>query len=150
MLIYLRGVKMKKLKSILLVIALFLLFTGCSNSNDSYLKSISYKEFKTMCENKETFFVEVVQDGCSHCQAFTPKLKEVLNEYKVTGYQLNLTNMTEEEDKEFSKEFEITGTPNTLFITEGQELSILQRIVGNASKQKIISKLKNNGYIEKE
>ncbi len=46
---------MKKLKSILLVMSLFLLFTGCSNSNDSYLKSISYKEFKTMCENKETF-----------------------------------------------------------------------------------------------
>ena len=58
--------------------------------------------------------------------------------------------MTEEEDKEFSKEFKVTGTPNTIFITEGQELSILQRIVGNASKQKIISKLKNNGYIEKE
>lgn len=141
---------MKKIKNILLVIALFLLLTGCSNSNDSYLKSISYKEFKTMCENKETFFVEIVQDGCSYCQAFTPKLKEVLDEYKVTGYQLNLSYMTEEEDIEFSKEFEITGTPNTIFITEGKELSILQRIVGNPAKQKIISKLKNNGYIEKE
>lgn len=146
---------MKRITKILLLLFVLVLFTGCTkeeeNSDDAkYLKEISYSELLEKIENKETFFFEVMQDGCSYCQAFTPKLISVLKEYEITGYKLNMTNLTEEEYEEFDKNFGIDGTPETIFITEGKEKTKLQRIEGNTSKTKIIAKLKSNGYIKKE
>lgn len=137
---------MKKLKFLSLLLLFVLILTGCNKEN-KYLVEISYKEFNKMVENKETFFVEVMQDGCQYCELFTPKLEEVLMENQVTGYKLNLSKLTEEEYKEFSLNYGDDGTPTTIFLTEGKEISKMQRITGNVSKTKIVSKLKGNGYI---
>lgn len=141
---------MKKLKIIAVIFLLSFIFVGCSKESNQYLVDINYKEFMEKRNNKETFFIEIVQDGCINCTSFTPKLKEVLAEYQVTGYSLNITNMTEEDYKEFDLEFNISGTPTIIFLTEGEEISKMQRLVGNQSKTKIVSKLKANGYIETE
>ena len=135
---------MKKIKYLLLVLLVGVIFTGCGKNN---LKTVSFNELNKKLENGESFFFEVVQDGCSHCANFTPKLKEVLNEYDVIGYQLNLTDLTEENYKTFNSMFDVDGTPTTIFIVNGKEVSLLQRIDGNVSKEKIISKLKTNKYI---
>ena len=135
---------MKKIKYLLLVLLVGVIFTGCGKNN---LKTVSFNELSKKLENGESFFFEVVQDGCSHCANFTPKLKEVLNEYDVIGYQLNLTDLTEENYKTFNSMFDVDGTPTTIFIVNGKEVSLLQRIDGNVSKEKIISKLKTNKYI---
>ena len=140
---------MKYIKQGFLLIILVLSCCACNN-DDKYLKEINYKKFAKKIENKETFFVEVVQTGCSFCQSFTPKLKSVLKEYKITGYQINLTTMSEEDYNLFNNEFNVKGTPATIFITEGKEISILQRIDGNKDKETIISKLKSNGYIKND
>ncbi len=140
---------MKRKKIILIIVILLLVFTGCNKKNNSdYLIEIDYKEFKEKRENKETFFFEVIQDGCSACMSYSPILKETLTEYKIVGYQLNLSNMTNEEYDEFQLEFKITGTPTTIFLTEGEEISKMQRISGSTTKAKTISKLKANGYIK--
>lgn len=145
---------MKKIAKILLLLFVFTLFTGCTKENEveeeKYLQEISYSELLKKIENKETFFFEVMQDDCSYCQAFTPKLISVLQEYEIKGYKLNITKLTKEEHKEFDKNFGIDGTPETIFITEGKEKTKLQRIEGNTSKTKIVAKLKSNGYITKE
>lgn len=138
---------MKKKKLLLLIFISLLFFTGCG-SNRQYLKDLSYNEFKEMRENKEDFFMVVIQDGCHHCENYIPILTEVLKEYNVTGYTLNLTYLTEEEDDLFFSEYGVDGTPNTLFFKDGKETSIMQRIDGEASKTIIINKLKNNGYIK--
>lgn len=135
---------MKKIKYLLLVLLVGVIFTGCGKNN---LKTVSFNELNKKLENGESFFFEVVQDGCSHCANFTPKLKEVLNEYDVIGYQLNLTDLTEENYKTFNSMFDVDGTPTTIFIVNGKEVSLLQRIDGDVSKEKIISKLKTNKYI---
>lgn len=135
---------MKKIKYLLLVLLVGVIFTGCGKNN---LKTIGFNELNKKLENGESFFFEVVQDGCSHCANFTPKLKEVLNEYDVIGYQLNLTDLTEENYKTFNSMFDVDGTPTTIFIVNGKEVSLLQRIDGDVSKEKIISKLKTNKYI---
>lgn len=135
---------MKKIKYLLLVLLVGVIFTGCGKNN---LKTVSFNELSKKLENGDSFFFEVVQDGCSHCANFTPKLKEVLNEYDVIGYQLNLTDLTEENYKTFNSMFDVDGTPTTIFIVNGKEVSLLQRIDGDVSKEKIISKLKTNKYI---
>lgn len=140
---------MKRKKIILIIVILLLVFTGCNKKNNSdYLIEIDYKEFKEKRENKETFFFEVIQDGCSACMSYSPILKETLTEYKIVGYQLNISNMTNEEYDEFQLEFKISGTPTTIFLTEGEEISKMQRISGKTTKAKTISKLTANGYIK--
>lgn len=140
---------MKKIKLLSLLLIFLVIFVGCGKNGDEYLEEISYNKFKEMLENKETFFFEIIQTGCSYCKAFTPKLEEVLEENKIKGYQLNMSNMTEKEYEEFDKMFEIEGTPTTIFIENGKETSKMERITENVSKNKIIAKLKTNGYIKK-
>lgn len=136
---------MKNIKKVIFILLIILFCSGCESSN---IKNLSYSKFKDLRESKETFFFVVIKDGCKFCESFIPKLEEVADENNVTGYKLNISDMNEEEWKEFNNEFKIDGTPTTIFMTEGKEVSLLQRIDGNASKEKIISKLKNNNYIK--
>lgn len=137
---------MKFLKKGLLIVLILLFCSACGSSSN--LKSLSYSEFKDKIENKETFFFVVIRDGCTYCESFEPKMEEVVNEYDIIGYTLNVSDMSDSEYQEFIKEYNIDGTPQTIFITEGHEVSLLQRIDGNVSKEKIISKLKSNNYIQ--
>ena len=136
---------MKKVKYFLLLFLSIFLFTACGSSN---FKSISYKELNKKLDNKETFFFVVTRDGCSHCEDYIPKVKEVLKEYNIVGYNLNYSDLSESEDEEFYNKYGISSTPTTVFIKDGKEISILQRIEGNVSKEKLITKLKNNEYIK--
>ena len=53
-----------------------------------------------------------------------------------------------QEMEEFDSMYTVTGTPTTIFIKNGVETSIMSRINGEVSKDKIISKLKQNEYIK--
>ena len=139
---------MKHIKKIVLLLLLAFFVTACSIGNKGHLVSLSYKEFNEKLGNKDTFFIEVVQDGCSHCASFTPKLKSVLEDYDVVGYQLNITSISDEDYNDFYSKFGISATPTIFFINKGEETSILQRIEGNVSEEKVISKLQTNGYIK--
>ena len=137
---------MKKILILVLLILPIIFITGCNNN--SYLDEINYNELKELMNNKETFILEIYQDGCSHCTVFNPRFKSVLNEYKVNAKALNMSNLTEEEYNNFRKEFGSIGTPTVIFITKGDEKTKINRLVGEASKKEIIRKLKQNGYIE--
>lgn len=134
----------KLLLSITLVLSIFLL-SACSSGS---ISEINYSNFQKKIANKETFILEVIQDGCSYCSEFAPKFDKVLSEYEIEAYSLNLTNLADAERKEFNNNFQINGTPCVLFFKDGEESSILNRINGNQSKDKIIEKLKLNEYIK--
>ncbi len=136
---------MKKIKSVLLLILLVFLCSSCGSNN---FKDISYSELNKKLENKETFFFVVVRDGCQHCEAFIPKVEEVLKEYDIKGYKLNYSDLSEKDEEDFTNKYGISSTPTTVFIKDGNETSILQRIEGNVSKEKLIDKLKKNDYIK--
>ncbi len=136
---------MKQIKSLLLAIAILFIFTGCNK--DSNLKEISYSKLNTMIENKETFFFVVEKDGCHYCEEYVPKLEEVLSENNVVGYVINISDLSEEDYEKFDKEYNVGGTPTTIFMVNGKE-SKMQRYEGNVSEDKIISKLKSNNYIK--
>ena len=140
---------MKKLFVCILAITCLFMVTGCTNKSESYLKDLSYEELNKKLSDKETFFFVVTQDGCSHCENFLPVLENLLNDKKVIGYNLNTSKLSEEQNKEFDEKYNVTGTPTTIFIKDGKEVSILQRLVGNVSKDKLISKLETNNYIKK-
>ena len=131
---------MKKLKFIFIV-ALVLLVTGCSNSN---ITKVSYKKYEKLIEDKETFILEVTQKDCSACKSFKPKLEEVLKEYDLKAKEISIDDLTEEEIETFG----ISGTPTVIFYIDGEEETTAARLVGSASKDKIISKFKASDFIK--
>ncbi len=147
----------KKIWSIILItlmigIVFFIAFNSTGKNN--YLEEIGYSELINRINNKESFIVYVKQDSCSHCQNFTPVLESVLKKYKVHAYYIRLNTFTEEE-KTYTDDGSIingtdliiSGTPTIIFISNGKE-SVMHRIVGEASEEKIITKLKSSGYIK--
>lgn len=132
-----------------ILIGILLLLTCITGCNKSYLKSIDYNQFKEKVKNKESFIVEVIQTDCSACKNFTPKYRKIINQYKIESFQLNYSDLSEEEKKEFDSTFSINATPSVLFITNGEEPSVLTRIVGDVEEDKIITKLQSAGYIKK-
>ena len=142
---------MKKTYAFICLFILLVTFVvGCEKKQEvEYLKDISYEELYKKIENKETFILEVVQTGCGNCTSFTPKFTEVLEEYKITAYSLNLTNIEKDENREkFLDDYDVTGTPTVIFFKDGEETSTMKRLTGDRDKETIIKKLKLNDYIE--
>ena len=135
---------MKKYLKYLLLVVVIILSTGCGKSAEE----ISYSKLEEMLNNKETFILEVVQDGCHNCESFEPKFEKILSENKLTAKMINLTNLSKEENNSFSNLYNVSGTPTVIFIEKGEEKQISKRIVGNVSKDKVITKLKTAGYIK--
>ena len=127
-------IKMKKKIKYLLIGILAIFLTGCSNSN--VITDIDYSKLEEMIDNKESFILEIVQTGCSHCEEFSPRFRAVLKTNNKEAYSFNLYNMTEEESKKFSElTTSVSGTPTVLYFEDGKETS--HKINGAVSNEKI-------------
>ena len=115
----------------------------------SYLKEIKYNEVVDKINNKESFVLLLSQTTCSHCMDFKPKLEKVANKYKINIYYLETDILSEKDNDELKhKYFSFEGTPTTVFVIKGEEKTAATRIEGDVSSEKIISKLKSNGFID--
>ncbi len=134
-----------------LIIGLLLLFvaTACTASN-SVTENIGVNDLKRMINNKETFILEIVQDGCSHCADFAPKFKSALKEAKLTAKVINVSNITQKEYEDMKDVLSLSnfGTPLVMFFDKGVETSSLKRIVGSHDKDYVIDKFESNGFIK--
>jgi len=136
---------MKKIRFLVLLTSILLL-TGCSNNK--YLQEISLKEYKNLIEEKETFILEVSSSECSACEALKPRLKEVINEYKIDVKYIDVAKLNDDEYNEFSKLSNFgNATPIIIFYTKGTEETIATRIEGAVSKTKLIDKFTVMEYI---
>ena len=114
-------IKMKK-KIKYLLIGIFIVFlTGCGNSSNT-ITEIDYSKLEEMIDNKESFILEIIQTGCSHCEEFSPRFQAVLKTNDKEAYSLNLYNLNEEEAKKFSElTTSVSGTPTVLYFKDGKE-----------------------------
>lgn len=145
--------KNKKINLILLFILIIcpicLFLTGCEKEDNKHLKLITYNELIEKKENKEDFILIISASTCSHCMSYKPKVKEVAkkNDIIVFYFDIDIFDTEEEQDK-FLAEFKLTGeTPMTLFFKNGQEISILNRLVGDKSIDNITNTFKKMGFI---
>ena len=75
-------------------------------------------------------------------------LEKASNKYDITIYYTDIDDFTDIEYEEFKSKFSFDGgTPITIFFKEGKEKTTATRIEGNISYEKIIDKLKKNGFI---
>ena len=132
---------------ILIILVCVLLFIIGKKSDFKSIEDIDLATLKAKIDNKEKFVLVVTQTGCSHCMAYLPVLEEVGEEYKLTFYDINMTNLSDDEKTEFNKLVRFNGTPTTIFFTDGEEKSTTTRLVGEKTKDKIINRLKSEGYI---
>ena len=133
---------MKNKKIILLIISIITITIVLATTlltKDTNLIKLSYEEIFILC---------VSASECIHCKEFKPKLKKVAKEYDITIYYTNTDDFKKEQYEEFKKKFSFDGgTPTTIFFKNGEEKTTANRINGNVKIEKIISKLKNNGFI---
>ena len=114
----------------------------------SYLIELTYDELAKKVENKETFILVYTQTTCSHCAEYKPILKRTLAKQELYAYEIILDKLTKEEKGKLNDIANVSGTPTTVFIKNGAEISTSSRLVGIQQEQKLISRFKALGYIE--
>ena len=141
-----------KKKVMILVIFCLLILAGAVIADrmmgKSYFNEISFNDIMEKIENKDDVVLLISQTTCSHCISYKPKLKDVANKYKLNIYYIEVDLLNEDEAKELKSKISYTGTPVTVFLKNGEEKTAANRINGDASKDKIVKKLKNNGFID--
>lgn len=114
----------------------------------TYFNEIKFDTLIKKIENKEDLVLLVSQTTCSHCASYKPKLEKAANKYKLNIYYIDVDLLTKEESEKFESYIGFDGTPVTVFLKEGKEKTVANRINGNASTEKIEKKLKSNGFID--
>ena len=133
------------MKKILIFVLCLVLLCGCSKD---YITEISIDDLNKKIENKESFILYIGSAKCSHCKDYRPKLNEVVKEYNLTVYYVDISKLDNNQLKNLSKIISYNGTPATAFIEDGEDLGIQTHIDGDVSKKQIISAFENNGYIK--
>ena len=132
----------------IIVIGLIVFFFLGSNSSDNFIK-LNSNEFKEKIDNNDSFVLCVSRTTCSHCNDYKPKLKEVSKKYNIKIYYTEINEFSNSELDYFKDNFGFDGgTPITMFIKDGKEGTTGSRIEGDVSMEKIVSKLKTNGFIK--
>ena len=148
----------------LLLLITTTLLTACDKKDDDnkkeeseYLISLTLDELEEKVANKDSFILVITATDCSHCKEYKPILKNVLEEYKITAYEFDQQTLAHQEgdnlvyDQELLGRLKVianvSGTPTTIFIKDGEETSTTNRIIGSAKREKIITRFKTMGYI---
>lgn len=132
---------------IILLVILFLGYKLFFEKNNFIL--LSYEEIIEKVNNRDSFVLCVTASDCVHCQDYKPKLKSISNKYDIEIFYTDIDSFDDADYENFKSEFSFDGsTPTTIFFRDGEEKTTATRIDGDVSTEKIISKLKKNGFIE--
>lgn len=132
--------------SLILIILFIVAFNYYSRPR---LYELDVNQVKEKIDNKDSFILCISATYCSHCKEYKPKLEDISKEYRMDIYYIDFDKYSDEEQNLFRDYVSFDGgTPVTLFIKNGEEETTVNRINGNVSKDKIISKFKSNGFIK--
>ncbi len=133
---------------ILIILVCILLFILGRKKDYQSILNIGLSEVKEKIDNKEDFVLCVSRTTCSHCQDYKPKLKKVGYKYKIDIYYIDVDLLNDDELKMFKNTVSFDGsTPITIFFKNGEEKTTATRIEGDVSEEKLINKLKTNGFM---
>ncbi len=136
------------MKKIIIILATLCLVFGLSGCKPKTYDEISYQELNQMIDNKEDFILMLGAETCSACSAFKITLNKVIEDYGVDVKYLDNDKLSEEESSELLSKFYFSGTPTTVFVENGQEKDTNERIEGSQKYSKVVSILKEKGYIK--
>ena len=110
---------------------------------------LNYNEVIDKVNNKDSFVLCVSATDCIHCQDYKPKLKTIANKYNIDIFYIDVDTFSKGDYEDFRTKFSFDGsTPTTIFFNDGEEKTTATRIEGNVSTEKVVNKLKKNGFIK--
>ena len=110
------------------------------NENENEIKTKN--EFDKIKKSKNYSIVVVISNNCSYSEIFKPILEDVIQEYNVNIYYLNIdSNFYNSVDLDTS----VDGTPTTIIYKNGK---VINNIMGYKEKNDLINILKKNGVIK--
>ena len=129
------------MKKVVIVIAMIFLLTGCVKLFPKYstYENINYDSFMDKINNKENFLLLVWQTGCSHCEDFEPTIEEIIKEYDIKVYGLNLHELEGDEPDIVANKTLTHSTPTLVYFKDGKNES---KIIGAQPKGSVINFLK--------
>ena len=143
--------KMKNKKILLVIIIAIIILLSVvviTLSNKSNLVKINYNEIMEKLDNKESFVLCLSASNCVHCQSYKPKLEKIANKYDIVIYYTNIDELNENDYEKLKTKLSFTGgTPTTIFFKNGEEKTTATRLEGDTKTEKILNKLKQNGFI---
>lgn len=117
--------------------------------NKSKLYELTVDEVIEKINNKENIILCISRTNCSHCQDYKPKLDKISKKYNLEIFYIDIDKYGDEKESEFKKYISFDGsTPVTVFIKNGEEKTVSNRIFGNTNYDKIIKKFKKEGFIK--
>ncbi len=138
----------KKIISVMFLV--ILMMTGCTKKINNYTE-IDYNQFMEKINNKDSFPLFVGSNDCSHCDDYKVTIEKLVKEYQIDVYYIDIAKMSSEEYKKFTAMINFGGsTPTTVFITNGIEETVYDRIVGALQYSKVVNKFKKAGYIKEK
>lgn len=113
---------------------------------DPGINEITYAEYEDKIDSGKPFIVMIVNDGCSYCEMFVPVMTEVVEEYSIPVYSLNLAILTSDEYNSLSNSNSYLkrnewGTPTTLLM---QGKTVIDSIGGYVEKATLIEFMEKN------
>lgn len=144
--------KGKKSIVIIVIILLVLIISGLALFrfiNRGELIELTASEVIEKMENKESFVLCMSSTECTHCASYKPKLERVSRKYNLDTFYIDINLYSDEELNLLKKYISVSkSTPTTALIKNGEEGTASSRIIGNASSEQIVEKLKKNGFIK--
>ena len=132
-----------------IILIAFLIIININNKKTDSLISLTYQQLQEKIDKKDDFILVVSQSTCSHCATYKPKLKIIAQDYNLDIYYIDYDLEKDNIKKEFLENYDLDGsTPTTMFIKNGKQTNMFDRIEGDVSKEKAIEKFKKLGFIK--
>ena len=151
-----------KLVNILIIVGIFfligslvLMFT--KNDKNNHITEINFKEYQEIIKEDKYNIILFTSPTCSHCINYKPYVNYVADEYGLTVYDINLSDLEMDEYKKLhdscsatKNEYDDKGnpvipTPVTLIVRNGEEVA---SFLGEIGHSKLTKFLKNNNVIQ--
>lgn len=143
-----KKIRLIGISGVILLLVLIALYIYSGNNIREYFIGIDYNELTEKIDNGESFVLVVSSTACSHCAQYKPKVKNFAKDNKVKIYYTDIDLYSEDDSETFSESFNVKGTPETLFFIDGQEESVMGRLSGDVSVDKLKSSLQKYGFID--
>ena len=134
---------------LLIIIVASLLIISILNPRKGNLISLNYNEISNKAKKEESFILIVSRSTCSHCAEYKPKIESIAKKYNIDIYYTDYDLDTKDNQEKFLDEYKLDGsTPITIFIKDGKQTNLFDRIEGDVSKETAIEKFKKLGFIK--
>ena len=131
------------------LILFFLISNNDDSSKNGNLIEVKYNDIIKKVNDKDSFILVISQSTCSHCATYRPKLMKIVQDYDINIYYIDYDKESETNQNKFLDEFNLSGaTPTTIFIKDGEEVSLLSRLEGDLSVDKVVKQFKKMGFIK--